>query len=152
MISQPRDLSCEQALYSGGVKPRRLLSRQCLNCFFLALFLLGGLFAALAGPVRAELGQTHQHEQMASEVAAVMADGMPCCPTDPAETPECDVDCTTMRLCQAGYLANGPMKAFSLVVRPITASPGSARNDLPSAWRPFEPPSRPPRTCESTGA
>lgn len=147
MTSQPRDLNREQTWYSGGVRPR-----QSLNCFFLALFLLGGLLAALAGPARAELGQTHQHGQSAPDVAAMMAADMPCCPTDPAETPECGADCSAMRLCQAGCLANGPMKAFSLVARPILCSLGPARNELLSAWRPFEPPARPPRTCEIAGA
>lgn len=148
MKSQLRDLGCErQAWY-----PARVKLGQSLNCFFLALFLLGGLFAAFASPARAELGQMHPHGQPVSEATGTMAAGMPCCPTDPDETPGCGEDCTTMRLCQAGCLASGPSKAFSLIVRPIISSLEPTRNDLVSAWRPFEPPARPPRTRGITGA
>lgn len=140
----PELLRRQQSWHSGRVKPAR-----SLNCFFLALFLLSGLLAAIVSPASAGQEQTHRQQTMPE---AAMTAGMPCCPTDPAETPDCGADCSTMRLCQAGCLANGPPKAFSLVVRPITSSPGPARNDLTSAWRPFEPPARPPRTCEIAGA
>lgn len=148
MTSQPSDHTrAQRAWYFARVKPR-----PSLNCFFLALFLLGSLLAAFASPARADFGQMHQHGQPASEAAATMAASMPCCPTDPDETPTCGEDCKTMRLCQAGCLANGPAKAFSLIVRPIVSLLAPALNDPGSAWRPFEPPARPPRTGGIAGA
>jgi len=114
--------------------------RLLAHSLVLALFVTATILAAFVSPAKAGFGPMD-----AMEAAMPMDIGMPCCPTDQGKAKDCSTNCPALSFCLAKCFASEPA-SFVTLVQPIIGELGLVGDDADRMSRPFEPPSRPPRT------
>jgi hypothetical protein len=103
------------------------------------------LIVAILGLVARPFASAVYGPAMAAASMAEMPEGMPCCPDDQPQTPDCQKACLLMAACAAKCFSAVPIfPSLAFNLRPDGAFPPG--RDLIAGSMAEEPPARPPRT------